>query len=108
MMAVHGVGHRCGTKGFTMFRTAELGRSISPAEYKERVPPLRSELLELQQALRSQGQSQVVIDFAGVDGAGKGDTVDLLHAWMDARWLVTEAYGPPSDEERERPEFWRF
>ena len=45
---------------------------------------------------------------AGVDGAGKGETVNLLHEWMDPRWLHTHAYGPPSDEERERPEHWRF
>ena len=44
----------------------------------------------------------------GVDGAGKGETVNLLHEWMDPRWLHTHAYGEPSDEERERPEHWRF
>jgi len=27
---------------------------------------------------------------------------------MDPRWLLTRAYGQPSDEERERPEYWRF
>jgi polyphosphate:AMP phosphotransferase len=27
---------------------------------------------------------------------------------MDPRWLVTKAYDTPSDEERERPEYWRF
>ena len=46
--------------------------------------------------------------FAGVDGAGKGATVTLLNEWMDARWLINRAYREPSDEERERPEYWRF
>jgi polyphosphate:AMP phosphotransferase len=27
---------------------------------------------------------------------------------MDPRWIVTRAYGDPSDEERERPEYWRY
>ena len=27
---------------------------------------------------------------------------------MDARWILTRAYGEPSQEERERPEFWRY
>ncbi len=27
---------------------------------------------------------------------------------MDPRWIVTRAYGPPSDEERTRPEYWRY
>jgi polyphosphate:AMP phosphotransferase len=27
---------------------------------------------------------------------------------MDPRWLITRAYDDPSDEERDRPEYWRF
>jgi polyphosphate:AMP phosphotransferase len=27
---------------------------------------------------------------------------------MDPRWIVTRAYGQPSDEETERPEYWRY
>lgn len=91
-----------------MFRTAELGRKISKSEYKEREPILRQELLETQQELRQSGKFPVIIVFAGVDGAGKGQTVNLLNEWMDPRWLVTRAYGEPSDEERERPQYWRF
>jgi polyphosphate:AMP phosphotransferase len=49
-----------------------------------------------------------LIDFAGVRGAGKGTSVNLLNKWMDARWIVTHAYTEPSDEEAERPTFWRF
>ncbi len=44
----------------------------------------------------------------GVDGAGKGDTANLLHEWIDPRGIATCAYGAPSDEERERPEAWRY
>jgi len=91
-----------------MFRTAELGQKISKAEYREREPLLRQELLEVQQKLRECGSFPVIIVFAGVDGAGKGDTVNLLNEWMDPRWLRTTAYDEPSDEERERPEYWRF
>lgn len=91
-----------------MFRTAELGRKITKAEYKEREPLLRQELLQVQQQLREAGDCPVIVVFAGVDGAGKGATVNLLNAWMDPRWLVTRAYGEPSDEERERPEYWRY
>jgi AMP-polyphosphate phosphotransferase len=43
-----------------------------------------------------------------VDGAGKSESVNLLNEWMDPRWLLTRAYGQPSDEENERPEYWRF
>src|SRR6185312_9719285 len=43
-----------------------------------------------------------------VDGAGKGETVNLLNEWMDPRHLRTRAFGPPNDDARERPEMWRY
>ena len=90
-----------------MFEAAELGSSISKALYNKEVPVLRTRLLDVQQRLRL-ADFPVIIVFAGVDGAGKGETVDILNEWMDPRWLRTRAYGQPSDEESERPEFWRY
>jgi len=91
-----------------MYRTAELGRKIPKKEFEERELILRQELLELQQGLLKVAEFPVVIVMAGVDGAGKGGTVNILNEWLDPRWLVTSAYGDPSDEERERPTYWRF
>ena len=91
-----------------MFRTAELGQTIAKSEFKQKEPVLRHELLEAQQRLLKLRKCPVIIVFAGVDGAGKGETVNLLNAWMDPRWLITRAYDKPSDEEKERPEYWRF
>ncbi|MCC7261303.1 MAG: polyphosphate:AMP phosphotransferase [Candidatus Latescibacteria bacterium] len=90
-----------------MFETAELGRKVSRQEYKAQVPQLRTELLELQQQLRSAGFAVIVI-FAGVDGAGKSETIDVLNEWMDPRGLLTRAFDPPTSEEQERPHFWRY
>jgi AMP-polyphosphate phosphotransferase len=90
-----------------MFEAAEVGRTISKALYKRRLPRLRTGLLQVQQQLRT-APFPVIVVFAGVDGAGKGETVNLLNEWMDPRWIVTRAFGEPSDEERERPEQWRF
>jgi AMP-polyphosphate phosphotransferase len=90
-----------------MFETAELGRKVSGADYKARAPILRTDLLRVQSAL-SEADFPVLVVISGVDGAGKGETINLLHAWMDPRYLETYAFGPPSDEERERPEYWRF
>jgi polyphosphate:AMP phosphotransferase len=90
-----------------MFEAAELGRKISKDAYKKQVPKLRAALLDAQQRLRA-APFPVIVVFAGVDGAGKGETVNLLNEWMDPRWIVTRAFGQPSDEERERPEHWRF
>ncbi len=91
-----------------MFEVAELGREVSKEEYKAKEPALRSELLELQHALRKDPRVSVIVLFAGVDTAGKGETVNTLSEWMDPRWLVARAYGSRSDEERERPAFWRY
>lgn len=90
-----------------MFEAAELGHKLDKNEYDRIEPALRMELLEMQQRLRS-APFPVIIVFAGVDGAGKGETVNLLNGWMDPRWTTTRAYGEPSDEERERPAYWRY
>jgi polyphosphate:AMP phosphotransferase len=90
-----------------MFEAAELGRTISKEDYKKQELVLRGELLDAQRAL-STAKFPVIIVFAGVDGAGKGETVNLLNEWMDPRWMTTRAYGPASDEEAERPAYWRF
>ena len=94
--------------GALMFEAAELGSTVSKERYKARVPRLRTELLEVQRELRDRRDFPVVVVFAGVDGAGKSETVNLLNEWMDPRWIVTRAFGEPSDEERERPEYWRY
>ena len=91
-----------------MFRTAELGQKVSKSEFNQREPLLRQALLEVQANLRVNSDFPVIILFGGVDGGGKGETVNLLNEWMDPRWLITRAYDEPSDEERDRPEYWRF
>jgi len=91
-----------------MFEIAEVGRSVSKKEFKKTAPLVRQQLLELQQRLFSQKDFRTILVFAGVDGAGKSDTVALLNQWMDARWLSTCAYDEPTSGERERPEFWRY
>ena len=90
-----------------MFETAELGAKISREEFDAAAEPLRLELLALQEKLR-QADFPVLILFAGVDGAGKSESVNLINEWLDPHWIVTHAYEEPSQEERERPSFWRY
>lgn len=90
-----------------MFESAELGRETDKADYKARVPALREELLDLQFQLRSAPFSCLVV-VAGFEGAGKGETVNHLLEWLDSRGIETHALGPPSDEERQWPDFYRF
>ncbi len=91
-----------------MFQTAELGQSVSKSEFKEREKNLRKDLLDLQRDLRDAALSPVLIDFAGVSGGGKSTSSNLLNKWMDPRWIHTHGYTEPTDNERQRPEFWRF
>jgi polyphosphate kinase 2 (PPK2 family) len=56
-----------------MFEAAELGRTLSMEAYKKRVPELRAALLDAQQRLNA-APFPVIVVFAGVDGAGKGET----------------------------------
>lgn len=91
-----------------MFESAEIGHSIPKEEYRKREAVLREDLLKAQYDLLADAKFPVVIIIGGVDGAGKGETVNLLNEWMDPRHIVTRAFGEMSDEESERPPMWRF
>lgn len=90
-----------------MFEVAELGHKLKKKEYEEQIPELRTNLLLLQEALRK-ANFPVLVLVSGVDGAGKGEVINQLNEWFDPRWLRAHAFGRLSDEERERPEYWRF
>lgn len=90
-----------------MFEAAELGRKISKKDFQAQLPELRAKLLEAQLALQK-SQVPVVIIISGVDGAGKGDVVHCLNEWLDPRGIDTQAFWQLSDEESERPPYWRF
>jgi polyphosphate kinase 2 (PPK2 family) len=91
-----------------MFESVELGQTIGKAAYERELPRLRAKLLGAQFELGEQKRFPVLIVIGGVDGAGKGETVNLLNEWMDPRHIHTHAFPEPSDEERERPAMWRF
>ena len=91
-----------------MFESAELGHKIDKATYDAEVPKLREALLDAQFELAQKAKFPVIILIGGVDGAGRGETVNLLNEWMDPRYVQTHGMGEPSDEELDRPMMWRF
>ena len=91
-----------------MFETAELGRKVSREEYDREVPELRMQLIQAQNELRQSAKFSVIIVVAGLEASGKGETVNALAEWMDPRFLETQAFDHPTDEEAERPAAWRF
>lgn len=90
-----------------MLEAAETGRTISRSEMKDRRDTLRERLLEAQARLR-RAPFSVIIVFGGVDGAGKGETANMLSEWLDPRHIRTRAYGELTPEERTLPEHWRY
>jgi polyphosphate:AMP phosphotransferase len=91
-----------------MFESAELGHEIDDATYDKQSRKLRPELLETQYALLDNATFPVIVLVNGVDGAGKGETVNLLNEWLDPRHVRSRAFGPPTEAERQRPPMWRF
>jgi polyphosphate:AMP phosphotransferase len=91
-----------------MFESAELGHKIDKATYDKEVPKLREALLDVQMDLAKLAKFPVIILIGGVDGAGRGEIVNLLNEWLDPRFVQTHGMGEPSDEEMDRPMMWRF
>ncbi|OBS09604.1 polyphosphate:AMP phosphotransferase [Acidihalobacter prosperus] len=90
-----------------MFEAAELGRKVDKAAFAAAMPELRLGLLEAQRRAREAGVP-VVILIAGVSGAGKGQVVNRLLEWLDSRGVQVQAYWDETDEELQRPRWWRY
>ncbi len=90
-----------------MFEATKVGRSVSKQDYKEQQEELRTQLLEVQRALRHTNIPVIVL-VSGVEAAGKGEVINRLNEWLDTRGVQTFAFWNESDEERERPRYWRF
>ncbi len=89
-----------------MFEVAELGRKLDQKSFTAKQPQVRETLLEAQARLVESDVSGVIV-IAGVEGSGKGDTVNLLLESMDARVALETACGAdesprPSGREKKR------
>lgn len=91
-----------------MFESAELGHAVDDVTYAKQVKKLRGDLLDAQYDLLEDKTFPVIVLVNGVDGAGKGETVNVLNEWLDPRHVRSEAFGPPSEDEAARPPMWRF
>lgn len=92
----------------TRFTHAESDPEISKDAAKPLIAELRGALLKAQYARLEKPQRSLLIVVTGIDGAGKGATVNLINEWMDARHIRTLAFREPTDEEREYPFLWRY
>lgn len=90
-----------------MFESASLGRAYTAEEYKRLSEEWRMRLFQAQQDARA-ARLPVLITVAGVNGAGRGQVANLLSEWMDAKGVQNHAFWLETDEERARPEAWRY
>jgi AMP-polyphosphate phosphotransferase len=90
-----------------MFEATKVGRRVDKATFKEQQETLRTQLMEVQRELL-QTDIPVIVLISGVEGAGKGEVVNRLNEWLDTRGVQTFAFWDETDEERQRPRFWRF
>jgi polyphosphate:AMP phosphotransferase len=82
-------------------------KTISRKDYSARVAKVREALIRMQVELKA-AQVPTLIVIAGVDASGKGEVVNLLNGWLDPRGADTFGFRAPTDEERERPQMWRY
>ena len=82
-----------------MFEDAELGHAVSKDEYAKRSTALRDALLAAQYALKDSKAFPVIVLVGGVEGGGRGETVNAITSWMDPRHIEVNGIGDPSDEE---------
>ncbi|MEI2415855.1 polyphosphate:AMP phosphotransferase [Orrella sp. JC864] len=91
-----------------MFTEAESDPVLDADTAKELETPLRTALLKAQYARLLDPRRALLIVAAGLDGAGKGATINLLNEWMDPRHIRTLAFGEPGPDEAKRPPLWRY
>ena len=87
--------------------TNELKRGVPNGRCKKLEAELRTELIAAQERLQY-AQFPTLIVLGGFAGAGTSAASNALRQWMDSHGIAICAFEPPSAEERERPEYWRY
>ena len=91
-----------------MFQEAEADPALSQAEFKKIESHLRVQLVNEQYKHINLKDRALLILIAGIDGAGKGDTINLLNEWMDPRHVHTVSFPPPAKADYDYPSARRF
>src|SRR5262245_18678696 len=89
------------------FRRARRLAPVGKRTFDARADVLRTELLTAQFELRDR-DFPVVLVLAGADRESALDVVNRLTEWLDARLLDLNFRAETTDDERERPYFWRW
>ncbi len=91
-----------------VFANAQADPALDKSEFNTRQAELRTALLRAQYEQLSRGKQSLLIVVAGIDGAGKGATINLINEWMDPRHIRTLAFDRPDPTDQLRPPMWRY
>ena len=91
-----------------MFQEAEADPTLSQAEFKKLEEQLRIHLVNEQYRHLKLRDRALLILVAGIDGAGKGETINLLNEWLDPRHIHTIAFPEPTEHDQAYPAVRRF
>ncbi len=90
-----------------MLEVLDLDLEMGKEDYQEAIPRLRTQLRDLQHAVRAAGVPVVVL-FEGWKAAGKGDAINALVRPLDPRGFKVFTTQAPTLEEQFHPFLWRF
>ncbi|MCK9513474.1 MAG: polyphosphate:AMP phosphotransferase [Pigmentiphaga sp.] len=91
-----------------MLEYAETDPALPGNHFHRVEDQLRTELLLRQYELLRHADRTILLLIAGIDGVGKGSTINQLNEWLDPRHIHTLAFDRPTPEERRRPPMWRY
>ncbi|HEX4885014.1 MAG TPA: polyphosphate:AMP phosphotransferase, partial [Casimicrobiaceae bacterium] len=91
-----------------MLEAAEVGHVLDKAAFARAEPRLRTALLQAQYVMKDAGSGPVLVLLAGIAGGGRSETANRLTSWMDPRFAPVTAFGERTEEERLRPDAWRY
>jgi polyphosphate:AMP phosphotransferase len=91
-----------------MFESAEIEHDIDKATFEERLPQLRTDILNAQFELLEARSFPVILVFGGMEGTGVIDSLTNAYTVLDARHVIASAFDKPTQEESERPRMWRY
>ena len=87
--------------------TLDLTSSLAKPDYKQRLKEAQSRLLSLCESPQFKDRA-LVVAFEGHDAAGKGGAIRRVAMALDPRSYRTYPVAAPTDEEKSRPDLWRF
>ena len=94
-------------KKIPLLKDIPLDKTISDAEYKERLKELQSELHSLHNEVYRK-KIPVIIAYEGWDAAGKGGNIKRITGALDPRGYIVHPIASPEPHEKARQYLWRF